>query len=214
MSDPRVRERGEPAAGCCKARGCGSQTASRLAVPVSPTQQSFPAVGFTNHAKKATMHAPIVMRSARKTREPTVVAHPSPPTAAATRIRSGVATAFAHRHTSATRHPTTAFAVRAAHSGRAHRRPNVISRRRGANRERGSGPAPHPPSPRLQPRKCDRAASRDGVSGMPRIQSFECQGAGRRVNPAAHSATPVRKIGQPISVRQVLSSLVSWLPTR
>jgi hypothetical protein len=96
VSDPRVRERGEPAAGCCKARGCGSQTASRLAVPVSPTQQRFPAVGFTNHAKKATMHAPIVMRSARKTSGPTV-AHPSPPTAAATRIRSGVATAFAHR---------------------------------------------------------------------------------------------------------------------
>jgi hypothetical protein len=52
------------------------------------------------------------------------------------------------------------------------------------------------------------------TAGLPRIQSFECQGAGRRVNPAAHSATPVRKIGQPISVRQVLSSLVSWLPTR
>ena len=119
VSDPRVRERCEPTAGCCNARRCGSQTASPLAAPASPTQQSFPQLCFTNHAKKATMHAPIVMRSARNTSGLTV-AHPSPPTAAARRIRNGVATAFAHRHTSATCHATTAFAVRAAHSGQAH----------------------------------------------------------------------------------------------
>ena len=66
-----------------------------------------PQLCFTNHAKKATMHAPIVMRSATNTSGPTV-AHPSPPTAVARRIRSGVATAFAYRHASATCHPTTA----------------------------------------------------------------------------------------------------------
>ena len=198
-------------------QGQGLRQSDRVAAGCSckPNAAAIPRSWFHEPREESEMHAPIVMRSARKTSGPTV-AHPSPPTAAATRIRSGVATAFAHRHTSATCHPTTAFAARAAHSGRAHWRPNVISRRRGANRERGSGPAPHPPSPRLQPRKCDRAASRDGVTAMPRIQSFKCQGAGGpgRVNPAAHSATPVRKIGQPISVRQARSSLVSWLPTR
>ena len=56
-------------------------------------------------------------------------------------------------------------------SSRSRWRRNVISRRRGANRYRASGPVPHPPSPRLQPHKRDRAASRDGVTAMPRAQS-------------------------------------------
>ena len=48
---------------------------------------------------------------------------------------------------------------------------NVISRRRGANRWRASGRVPHPPSPRLRPRECDRAAARDGATAMPRLRS-------------------------------------------
>jgi hypothetical protein len=58
-------------------------------------------------------------------------------------------------------------------------RPNVISRRRGANRWRASGPVSHPPSPGLLQRECDRAASRDGVTAMPRMQSSATDRPGR-----------------------------------
>ena len=63
------------------------------------------------------------------------------------------------------------FAFAAARAGLSQRRPNVISRRRGANRWRASGQVPHPPSPRLRPRECDRAAARDGATAMPRRES-------------------------------------------
>ena len=82
------------------ARGGGSQTASPLAAPVSPTQQSFPAVVFHAPREKGTMHADRDeerQEDKRHTR--------SLPTAGARRIRRGVPTAFAHRHTSATCHP-------------------------------------------------------------------------------------------------------------
>ena len=62
---------------------------------------------------------------------------------------------------------TIAFASRAS---RACERPKVISRRRVANRSRASEPGSHRPSPRLRPRECDSAASRDGVTAMPRFR--------------------------------------------
>ena len=65
---------------------------------------------------------------------------------------------------------TIAFAVATRGLARVHRRPNVISRRRGANRQRASGPVPQRPSPRRLPRECDRAACRYGVTAMPRLQ--------------------------------------------
>ena len=55
----------------------------------------------------------------------------------------------------------------ASHAGRGRQaqwRPSVISRRRGASRYRPSGPVRRTRWPRLPPRECDSAASRDGVT--------------------------------------------------
>jgi hypothetical protein len=66
--------------------------------------------------------------------------------------------------------PTIACVACPVRSQRSLRRPKVISRRRVANRSRASEPGSHRPSPRLRPRECDSAASRDGVTSMPRVQ--------------------------------------------
>ena len=62
-------------------------------------------------------------------------------------------------------------------SARSQRRPNVISRRRVLTGKRASGPGSHPRSPRPLPRECDRAASRYGVTAMPRQRSRRRRGA-------------------------------------
>jgi hypothetical protein len=59
-----------------------------------------------------------------------------------------------------------------ARAARSKWQPNVISRRGDASPWRASGPVRHPTSPRLRPRECDRAASRDGVTASPRKEQL------------------------------------------
>jgi hypothetical protein len=96
----------------------------------------------------------------------------------------------------------SAFAFRPGRFSSLLWRPNAIPRRRGANRWRASRRFPHPPSPGLLPGECDRAASRYGVTAVPRPQLSRGSG-GTAASPRRCTSRAAR--GQPHRARYCFS---------